>query len=180
MAIMAVLLVILTWGTGRLTTALFVVAIGMLLLLFLRESRERSARTGEELQTSGEPATAPFLPRTRRGWMSLGMLCVSAIAVAAYAWFGPTAFRQARRMAEVREHIPVVRRNLAVDPAFADVVLSVCTGRGGALAVSAVVKSEAEMNRIKLAVAATCPPFGVFYIAMFPDDVCTEWCPSNQ
>ena len=130
-------------------------------------------------KTLGGSSLAPFLPQTRRSRVTLVALVVAALGVGVYAWFGPTALRQARRMAVVREHIPIVERQLATDPTLADVRLFVATGYGGTLGVNTTVGSEAELEQVKRAVDATSPLCGVLYVAAFADGVHQVWCPPN-
>src|SRR5204863_9730054 len=58
----------------------------------------------------------------------LAVLLVVAAPLGASAWFGPTAIRQARWMAESRQVLPVVLARLASHPKFVAVKAGVSTG----------------------------------------------------
>jgi hypothetical protein len=69
-------------------------------------------------------------------------LMVGVLAVlGCYVWFGPTAMRQARWMAEARERVPEVEALLQSDQRFADCKVGVSTG-GGLLVVGRVRSRE--------------------------------------
>jgi hypothetical protein len=80
-----------------------------------------------------------------------------------YAWFGPTAIRQWRRIGMARDHVPVLEPLLRRESIFGDVDVGGGTAGGGTLLLVGHVASPAELQRLQSLVAATNPPVEAVY-----------------
>ena len=91
----------------------------------------------------------------------LAVLLVVAAPLGASAWFGPTAIRQARWMAESRQVLPVVLERLASHPKFVAVKAGVSTGCD--VLVYGQVASESDAADLQSVLADIPFPHGVLY-----------------
>lgn len=93
----------------------------------------------------------------------LALLLAIAVGLWLFLWFGPTAVRQARWMAESREVLPAVQASLIADQRFGELRAFVSTGCS--VVVFGTIRSEEDEHALHDALRAIAFPHGLVLLA---------------
>jgi hypothetical protein len=95
--------------------------------------------------------------------LAFGILALIAAALAGYAYFGDTSFKQARRMKLGREYLPGITNVVYSHPEFRDVRVGVGTAKSGCFLAVGIVDTPEQVSKLQDVIASTKPPLEVLY-----------------